>query len=106
MGSTDVNCKGIDDEMAETVAQEMERRLREAFSPTQLDIVNDSAKHRGHSGDDGTGESHFTVLIEAEAFADASRLERQRMVNAALGDIPGERVHALAIKASAPASEG
>jgi BolA protein len=42
------------------------------------------------------------VVIEATAFADKSRLERQRMVNRALGDIPGERVHALAIQASAP----
>ena len=92
--------------MAETVAQEMERLLREAFSPTQLEIVNDSAKHRGHSGDDGSGESHFTILIEAPAFAEKSRLERQRMVNAALGDIPGDRVHALAIKATAPNTSG
>ncbi|WP_459787440.1 BolA family protein [Alteriqipengyuania sp. 357] len=92
--------------MAETVAEEMERRLRKAFSPTQLEIMNDSAKHRGHTGDDGTGESHFTIVIEAPAFTDKSRLERQRMVNGALGDIPGERVHALAIKATAPATPG
>lgn len=88
--------------MAENVAQEMERLLRDAFAPTRLDIINDSAKHRGHMGDDGSGESHFTIAIEALVFAGKSRLERQRMVNAALGDIPGDRVHALAIKASAP----
>ena len=92
--------------MVETVAEEMERRLREAFAPTQLEIVNDSAKHRGHTGDDGTGESHFTILIEAPAFTGKSRLDRQRMVNGALGDIPGERVHALAIKATAPVTPG
>lgn len=90
--------------MAGPVQQEMERLLKEAFSPTRLDVVNDSDKHAGHSGDDGSGESHFTVVIEAPAFADKSRLERQRMVNRALGDIPGERVHALAIQASAPTS--
>ena len=88
--------------MAETVQQEMERLLTEPFSPTRLDVINDSAKHHGHAGDDGSGESHFTVVIEAPAFADKGRLERQRMVNRALGDIPGERVHALAIQASAP----
>lgn len=88
--------------MAETVQQEMERLLTEAFSPTRLDVINDSAKHHGHAGDDGSGESHFTIVIEAPVFADRSRLERQRMVNRALGDIPGERVHALAIQASAP----
>lgn len=86
------------------VQQEMERLLTEAFAPTRLEVINDSASHAGHSGDDGSGESHFTVVIEAPAFADKSRLERQRMVNKALGDIPGERVHALAIQASAPTS--
>lgn len=84
------------------IASEMEKLLREAFSPSVLDVINDSAKHSGHSGDDGSGESHFTIVIESAAFASKSRLERQRMINAALGDIPGDRVHALAIKASAP----
>ena len=88
--------------MAGPVQQEMEQLLTEAFAPSRLEVINDSAKHHGHSGDDGSGESHFTVVIEAAAFADKSRLERQRMVNRALGDIPGERVHALAIQASAP----
>jgi BolA protein len=53
-------------------------------------------------GDDGTGESHFTVEIESPAFAGVSRLARQRLVNGALGDLPGGRVHALAIRARAP----
>ncbi|MBX7456775.1 BolA family transcriptional regulator [Qipengyuania sp. 1NDH17] len=88
--------------MTGPVQQEMERLLTQAFQPTRLEVINDSASHAGHSGDDGSGESHFTVIIEAPAFADKSRLDRQRMVNKALGDIPGERVHALAIQASAP----
>ena len=81
---------------------EMESLLRAAFSPTHLAVINDSASHSGHSGDDGTGESHFTVEIESAAFVGVNRVMRQRMVNKALGDIPGERVHALAIKAKAP----
>jgi len=80
----------------------MHSMLTSAFAPTRLAVVNDSASHSGHSGDDGSGESHFTVEIESAAFAGVSRLQRQRMVNAALGDIPGHRVHALAIKAMAP----
>ncbi|MDG5748796.1 BolA family transcriptional regulator [Qipengyuania sp. XHP0207] len=88
--------------MAGPVQQEMEQLLTDAFAPSRLEVINDSAKHHGHAGDDGSGESHFTIVIEAAAFADKSRLERQRMVNRALGDIPGERVHALAIQASAP----
>ena len=88
--------------MTGSVAREIEILLQEAFLPSRLDVINDSARHHGHAGDDGSGESHFTVEIESAAFAGKSRLERQRMVNRALGDLPGQRVHALAIKASAP----
>ncbi len=84
------------------MATEIETRLMAALSPTRLNVINDSASHSGHSGDDGTGESHFTVEIESAAFAGVARLERQRMVNRALGDLPGQKVHALAIKAKAP----
>jgi BolA protein len=87
------------------IAQEIERRLAELFAPTRLAVINDSARHSGHMGDDGTGESHFTVEIESASFAGVSRLERQRMVNRALGDLPGQRVHALAIKARAPGED-
>ena len=85
-----------------SVQIEMEELLIAAFSPTHLAVVNDSASHHGHSGDDGSGESHFTVEIESVAFVGVSRVMRQRMVNKALGDLPGERVHALAIKATVP----
>lgn len=85
-----------------TIAEEMETLLRGAFAPSALEIINDSASHSGHSGDDGSGASHFTIRIESAHFEGVSRLDRQRMVNGALGDIPGDRVHALAIKASAP----
>lgn len=88
--------------MTTTLAAEIEALLTAAFAPTRLAVINDSARHSGHSGDDGSGESHFTVEIESAAFAGVSRLQRQRMVNAALGDIPGQLVHALAIKVRAP----
>ncbi|WP_284124812.1 BolA family protein [Parerythrobacter aestuarii] len=84
------------------IQTEIETLLAEAFAPSRLDVINDSAKHHGHAGDDGSGESHFTVVIESAAFTGVSRLQRQRKVIAALGDIVGERVHAVAIKASAP----
>lgn len=80
----------------------MRRLLADAFATTHLEIVNDSEKHHGHAGHDGSGESHFTIEIESPDFAGVSRLQRQRLVNAALGDIPGQRVHAVAIKARAP----
>jgi BolA protein len=84
------------------VAAEIENRLRAALSPERLAVIDDSEKHRGHSGHDARGESHFTVEIEAAAFAGQSRVARQRMVNGALAELLRERVHALAIKARAP----
>ncbi len=88
--------------MTGPLAQEITQLLTAAFAPSSLAVINDSASHSGHMGDDGSGESHFTVEIESVAFAGVSRVQRQRLINAALGDIPGQRVHALAIKARAP----
>lgn len=88
--------------MTGSIAAEIEQKLVAAFAPTALHVINDSARHHGHAGHDGSGESHFTVEIESAAFAGVSRVQRQRMVNKALGDLPGERVHALAIRARAP----
>jgi BolA protein len=83
------------------VATEMLRRL-ESLNPTSVELIDDSEKHRGHGGHNPAGESHFTLLIESTAFTGKSRVDRQRMVNRALGELVGNRVHALSIKAKAP----
>ena len=88
--------------MTGPVAQEITALLTAAFAPSALEVINDSHHHAGHMGDDQSGESHFTVVIESASFAGVNRVMRQRMVNKALGDIPGQRVHALAIRARAP----
>jgi len=77
-------------------------RLRSALAPTAIELVDDSEEHRGHAGHDERGESHFRLAIESPAFTGKSRVERQRMVYAALGDLMRERVHALTIRATAP----
>ena len=84
------------------VAAEMLKRLNRALSPSRIDLVDDSEQHRGHGGYNPAGESHFTLTIESAAFADKSRVERQRMVYTALGDLMKERIHALSIRAIAP----
>ncbi len=84
---------------------EMESLLAAAFPDAKFAVNNDSAQHHGHSGDDGSGESHFSIAIEWEGFAAMNRVARQRSVNKALGDLPGQRVHALAIKARAPGED-
>ena len=83
------------------VAAEMLRRLQ-SLGPAKVQLIDDSEKHRGHGGYNPDGESHFTLVIESPAFEGKSRVERQRMVHGALGELVGERVHALSIRAKAP----
>ena len=84
------------------IATEMVRRLTASLSPTRLDLIDESDRHRGHAGHDGRGESHFALTIESAAFGGLTRVQRQRAVYAALGELMDDRVHALSIKALAP----
>ncbi len=80
------------------VAEEMQARLEEALSPSKLEIIDESERHRGHAGYQEGGQSHFRVKIAAPAFDGMSRIARHRAVHDALGpDLVG-RIHALAIK--------
>ena len=84
------------------LADQIAARLIAALDPTELHVSNDSAQHRGHLGDDGTGESHFTVTIVSPRFEGLNRVARQRLVNQALAELLATRIHALAIRARAP----
>jgi BolA protein len=84
------------------VATEMLGRLNSALSPTRIDLRDDSEQHRGHGGYNPAGESHFSLVIESAAFIGKGRVERQRLVYAALGELMDSRVHALTIRATAP----
>jgi BolA protein len=77
-------------------------KLSQAFSPTRLEIEDDSHRHAGHAGSRPGGESHFNVLIESAAFAGAPKVARQRMVYRALSEELAGPVHALTVKALAP----
>ena len=83
------------------VVDEIETKLRAAFEPHLLEVVDESDQHIGHAGNPGGGESHFHVTIAAAAFVDMSRIERHRAVHKVLGaDLVG-RIHALALQISA-----
>jgi BolA family transcriptional regulator, general stress-responsive regulator len=79
-----------------TVKEEIEDRLTAAFAPSVLTVVNESHKHAGHAGDDGSGASHFHITIRAKAFEPMSRVARHRAVQKALGDL-NQRIHAIAL---------
>ena len=84
------------------VATEMLQRLNSAFPGAKVELIDDSEKHRGHGGYNPAGESHFSLLIESAAFEGLSRVQRQRAVYSALGELMEARVHALSIRALAP----
>lgn len=81
-------------------ASELEDRLRERLKPTQLEVIDESAAHAGHSGANDAGfGTHFRVRITAPDFAGLSRVDRHRRVYDALADFIGPNgVHAIAIE--------
>lgn len=84
------------------IFEAIHQKLTAAFSPTRLEIDDDSDRHAGHAGATPGGESHFNVLIESAAFAGASKVVRQRLVYKALADELSGPLHALSVKALAP----
>ena len=80
-----------------SVREEIESRLQRAFDPTELSVVDDSERHRGHAGYQEGGQSHFNVRMRATAFKGQSRIARHRAVHAALGAELVGRIHALAL---------
>jgi BolA protein len=84
------------------VAQRLKDKLAAAFSPSRLEIADESARHAGHAGAREGGESHFNVVIQAAAFQGVGRVARQRLVYQALADELAGPVHALSVKALAP----
>lgn len=86
--------------MTATRVERIRTVLEQAFSPSELVVTDDSAAHAGHAGA-ATGKGHFSVQLRAAAFTGKSRLQRHRMVYAALDDLLKSDVHALAVKALA-----
>jgi BolA protein len=77
-------------------------KLRKAFAPESLRVEDESHRHKGHAGHRPGGETHFRLYIVSEAFRGKSRIERHRMINAALVEELTGAVHALSIHAHAP----
>ena len=84
------------------IASDIERKLKAAFQPRHLAVIDESNQHRGHAAWRESGETHFRVEIIAPAFAGKSRIERQRMVYQILVEELAGPVHALALDVQAP----
>jgi BolA protein len=87
------------------IAARIQRKLSDAFSPSDLKVVDESHLHAGHAGARPGGETHFRIRIVADAFKGKSRIERHRMVHSILAEELSDRVHALALVARAQGEE-
>ena len=85
-----------------SIRDALERKIAEALSPDALEIVDESHLHAGHAGARPGGDSHFKVLIVADAFAGKSRVDRQRLVNGLLADEFAAGLHALSLTTLTP----
>lgn len=85
-----------------SVAETLRAKLTAAFAPSNLDIVDESHLHAGHAGHRPGLSTHFRVSIVSAAFAGKPRVERQRMIYAALGTLMGDPIHALALTVKTP----
>jgi BolA protein len=76
--------------------------LDQALSPLELEVIDDSSLHAGHSGARDGGETHYRVEVVSAEFVDKSRVARERLIHALLADEFSDGLHALSIKARAP----
>ncbi len=86
-----------------SIADLMRQKLTASFAPAELVVMDESARHAGHSGSRPEGETHFDVRIVSSAFEGISRVERQRRVYAVLAEELKTRVHALSLTTLTPA---
>jgi BolA protein len=82
------------------------QKLTSAFAPESLRVEDESHRHEGHAGHRPGGETHFRVYIVSDAFRGKTRIARHRLINEILSAELADRVHALAIHASAPGENG
>ncbi|MGI4850897.1 MAG: BolA family protein [Janthinobacterium lividum] len=84
------------------IKQEIILRLTQIFAPLILDVIDDSAKHRGHR-ESGTGqETHFRIMIVSDLFAEQNSVKRHRAVYDVLDDLMKTSVHALSLTLRTP----
>lgn len=103
MGANDNADKELtDDKSPPSRASRIESALKAQFAPRELLLIDESARHAGHSGARPGGETHYRLRVVSSAFAGLSRVARQRLVNDALAGEFADGLHALSLELKAP----
>ncbi len=71
----------------------IETKLRAAFSPLHLDVINESHRHNVPAG----SESHFKVVLVSDAFVGQRVIARHRAIYSLLAAELDAGLHALAL---------
>lgn len=85
-----------------TIEDKIKQIIQNEFTPTHLEVINESHKHAGHAGDDGSGQTHFKLIVVSNLFEEQSRVERQKSVNASIKNLFDKGLHAISMHLSTP----
>lgn len=81
-----------------TIHEEIKTRIEAALSPDHLEVINESHKHAGHAGDDGSGQTHFKLMVVSAHFEGQSRVQRQQGINTIIAPLFDQGLHALSMR--------
>jgi BolA protein len=84
------------------VSELIESLIEQNLQPEMMQLTNDSGKHKGHAGDDGSGQTHLSLMVVSDAFDGMSRVERQRLVNTTINPAFSQGLHAISMKLFTP----
>ncbi len=85
-----------------TIEEEIKTILQKEISPDYLEVINESHKHAGHAGDDGSGQTHFKLIVVSSRFSECTRVQRQQMVNALIKPLFNKGLHAISMRLLSP----
>ena len=85
-----------------TMEEHIAQKVQDALEPVHLELINESHLHAGHVGDDGSGQTHFKLIVVSSAFEAHSRVQRHRTVYATISRLFSEGLHACSITALTP----
>jgi len=81
-----------------TIEQLIKEKIKQNFDPVYYEVINESHKHKGHAGDNGTGQTHFKLLVVSDHFEGCNLVQRQRLVLDCLNPLFENGLHALSLK--------
>ena len=85
-----------------TITDLIKQIVNEELKPEHFELINESNKHIGHAGHDGSGESHFKLIIVSDVFDGCNRVQMHRIVNKLLNPLFAKGLHALSLELKAP----